>query len=98
MPAARASALILTRWRSTNGAIQQLATREIPVSAGTWYDLRVEVVSGLTRVFVNDELQFSTNADLEPTTNVVRPIPMGQVGLVTYEATADFDDFRTYQP
>jgi hypothetical protein len=23
---------------------------------------------------------------------------MGQVGLVTYKATADFDDFRPYQP
>ena len=78
--------------------IEQLATRAIPVSAGTWYDLRVEVVGGLTRVFVNNELQLSTNADLGPTSNEVRPISMGQVGLVTYKATADFDDFRAYQP
>ena len=89
---------VISLWRRTNGAIQQLATRAIPVSAGTWYDLRVEVVGGLTRVFVNNELQLSTNADLGPTANELRPIPMGQVGLVTYKATADFDDFRAYQP
>jgi hypothetical protein len=89
---------VISLWRRTNGAIQQLATRNIPVSTGTWYDLRVEVVGGLTRVFVNNALQFSTNADLGPTPNDVRPTAMGQVGLVTYKATADFDDFRAYQP
>jgi len=36
--------------------------------------------------------------DLGPVTNEARPIPMGQVGLVIYKATADFDDFRAYQP
>ena len=89
---------VISLWRRTEGAIQQLATRAIPVSTGTWYDLRVEVVGGVTRVFVNNELQFSTNADLGPTSNEVRPVSMGQVGLITYKATADFDDFRAYQP
>lgn len=89
---------VISLWRRTDGAIQQLATRNIPVSTGTWYDLRVEVVGGLTRVFVNNELQLSTNADLGPTTALVRPTAMGQVGLITYKATADFDDFRAYQP
>jgi hypothetical protein len=89
---------VISLWRRTNGAIEQLATREIPVSTGTWYDLRVEVVGGLTRVFVNNQLQLSTNADLGPTLSEVRPIAIGQVGLVTYKATADFDDFRAYQP
>ncbi len=89
---------VISLWRRTNNAIEQLATRAIPVSTGTWYDLRVEVVGGLTRVFVNNELQLSTNADLGPSAGVARPISMGQVGLVTYKATADFDDFRAYQP
>jgi hypothetical protein len=89
---------VISLWRRTAGAIQQLATRTIPVSTGTWYDLRVEVVAGLTRVFVNNQLMLSTSADLGPTTNEVRPVAMGQVGLVTHKATADFDDFRAYQP
>jgi len=89
---------VISLWRRTNGVLEQLGARRIPVTTGTWYDLRVEVVGGLTRVFVNDELQFSTSADLGPTPAYVPPISKGQVGLITYKATADFDDFRAYQP
>jgi hypothetical protein len=88
---------VISLWRRTNGAIQQLGTRNIPVSTGTWYDLRVEVVGGLTRVFVNNELQISSNAELGPTADL-RGKSMGRVGLITRKATADFDDFRAYQP
>jgi hypothetical protein len=89
---------VISMWRRTNGVLEQLGARRIPVTTGTWYDLRVEVVGGLTRVFVNNELQFSTSADLGPTPEYVPPTQKGQVGLVTYKATADFDDFRAYQP
>ena len=89
---------VISLWRRTNGALEQLGARRIPVTTGTWYDLRVEVVAGITRVFVNKELQFSTSADLGPTPAQGSPVPVGQVGLVTYKATADFDDFRAYQP
>jgi hypothetical protein len=89
---------IISLWRYTNRVPEQLGARRIPVTTGTWYDLRVEVVGGLTRVFVNDELQFSTSADLGPTPRDVPSTSKGQVGLVTYKATADFDDFRAYQP
>jgi hypothetical protein len=89
---------VISLWRRTDGVLEQLGARRIPVTTGTWYDLRVEVVGGLTRVFVNNELQFSTSADLGPTPAYVPPISKGQVGLITYKATADFDDFRAYQP
>jgi hypothetical protein len=89
---------VISLWRRTNGAIEQLGTRNVQVSTGTWYDLRVEVVGGLTRVFVNNQLQISTNADLGPTPDGIRPLSLGQVGLITHKATADFDDFRAYQP
>jgi hypothetical protein len=89
---------VISLWRRTNGAIEQLATRSAPLSVGTWYDLRVEIVAGLTRVFVNNELMLQTNADLGPTPDDARPGTLGQVGLMTYKATADFDEFHAYQP
>jgi pectate lyase len=88
---------VISLWRRTNGAITQLATRSMTVTPGTWYTVRVEVVGGLTRVFVNEQLQLSSNADPGPTVPNVS-WSKGQVGLITYKATADFDDFLAYQP
>jgi hypothetical protein len=87
----------ISLWRRTNGAIQQLGTRNIPVSTGTWYTLRVETVGGETRVFVNDTLQFTSTADLGPDNPDVQG-RKGTVGLITQNATAEFDDFLAYQP
>ncbi len=87
----------ISLWRRTNGAIQQLGTRNIPVSTGTWYTLRAETVGGETRVFVNDTLQFTSTADLGPDNPDVQG-RKGTVGLMTQKATADFDDFPAYQP
>ena len=89
---------VIALWRRTNGVLEQLGARRVPVTTGTWYDLRVEVVGGLTRVFLNNELQFSSNAEFGPNPRYVSPVSKGQVGLATYKATADFDDFRAYQP
>jgi len=77
--------------------IQQLATKAFTVTSGTWYRVRVEIVNGLTRVFVDDQLQLSTSADPGPATPFV-DWTRGSVGLVTYKATADFDSFLAYQP
>ncbi|HUQ09084.1 MAG TPA: family 16 glycoside hydrolase [Steroidobacteraceae bacterium] len=87
----------ISLWRRTNGAIQQLGTRNLPVSTGTWYTLRVETVGGETRVFVNDVLQFTSTADLGPNNPDVQG-RKGTVGLITQKSTADFDDFLAYQP
>jgi hypothetical protein len=87
----------ISLWRRTNGAIQQIGTRAIAVTTGTWYTLRVETVGGETRVFVNDTLQFTTTAELGPTNPDVQG-QKGTVGLITQKSTADFDDFLAYQP
>ena len=88
---------VIALWRRVNGQITQLATRSMPVTAGTWYRVRVEVVKGLTRVFVDNQLQLSTNADPGPAIPAYSD-SKGQVGLITYKATADFDDVVAYQP
>jgi hypothetical protein len=74
-----------------------LATQNFPVTLGQWYTLRIEVLGGQTRVFVDNQLQLATNADPGPTSTDETP-EKGQVGLITYKATADFDDFLAYQP
>jgi len=88
---------VISLWRRTNGAITQLATRSMTVTPGTWYTVRVELVGGLTRVYVNEQLQLSSSADPGPTVPNVS-WSKGQVGLITYKATADFEDILAYQP
>ena len=88
---------VISLWRRTNGAITQLATRAMTVNPGTWYTVRVEVVGGLTRVYVNEQLQLASSADPGPTVPNVS-WSKGQVGLITYKATADFEDILAYQP
>jgi hypothetical protein len=88
---------VISLWRRTNGAITQLATRSMTVTPGTWYTVRVEVVGGLTRVYVNEQLQLASSADPGPTVPNVS-WSKGQVGLITYKATADFEDILAYQP
>jgi hypothetical protein len=88
---------VISLWRRTNNVITNLGVAALTVTPGTWYDVRVEVVNGLTRVFVNDQLLISTNADPGPVNPGVE-WQMGRVGLVTYRATADFDNFLAYQP
>jgi hypothetical protein len=88
---------VISLWRRANGDIVQLATRALTVTPGTWYDVRIEVVNQRTRVFVNDQLYLVSNADPGPAVPGVA-WSKGKVGLVTYKATADFDDFLAYQP
>ncbi len=88
---------VISLWRRTNGVIQQLATQRLAITANAWYDVRVEVVNGATRVFVNDQLILASSADAGPDNPGV-DWSKGQVGLITHNATADFDDFRSHQP
>ena len=83
--------------RLINGQIRVLAEKPYTVSTGTWYTLRVEVVNGITHVFVNNRQELWTMENPGPA--VPDPIvPKGQVGLATYRATADYDNFLAYQP
>lgn len=88
---------VISLWRRTNGASQQLATQRLAVTPGTAYDVRLEVVAGTTRVFVNNQLMLASNADPGPDNPQVH-WSKGQTGLITHNATADFDDFMVYQP
>jgi len=88
---------VISLWRRTDNVITNLGVAALTVTPGTWYDVRVEVVDGLTRVFVNDQLLISSNADPGPT-HLGVDWKKGQVGLITYKATADFDNFLAYQP
>ncbi len=88
---------VIALWKRVNDVSQQLTTRRFPVSVDTWYDVRLEVVNDITRVYVDDELVLMSTADPGPHLGLPRE-GAGQVGLITYGATADFDDFISHQP
>ena len=88
---------VISLWRRGPGGLQNLANRPFTVTTGTWYVVRVEIVAGLTRVFVNNQLQLSSNADPGPS-NPYLDVDISHVGLITNDATADFDNFFAYQP
>jgi hypothetical protein len=83
------SSNVLSLRELDSGQIQVLAEQPLNVTTGTWYTLRLEKVGGKIRVYVNDTLRLTYD----------EPAPYGgQVGLITYKAAADFDDFLAYQP
>jgi hypothetical protein len=87
----------VTLRRLAGGNVYPIAEAPYTVTAGNWYSLRLEIVGGLTRVIVNDKVVISTNADygsLQRYTALER----GAVGLVSYRAAGDYDDFLAYQP
>ena len=88
---------VLSLWRRQTGALTQLAQIRYPFGLDTWYTMRLEVVGERTRVYMNDVLLLSSNADPGPDVPNVS-WSKGQVGLITYGATADFTDILVYQP
>lgn len=83
------SSNVLSLRRLVNGQIQVLSEQPLTITPGTWYTVRMERIGDKVRVFVNDTLRLSaTDAGA----------PAGQVGLITYKAAAEFDDFLSYQP
>ena len=88
---------ILSLRRYIDDVLVVLTEKPYPVNIGTWYTVRIEIVNGWTRVYVNNRLELATTADPGPPT--VDPIlAKGQVGLWMYKATAEYDDFFAYQP
>jgi hypothetical protein len=87
----------VTLRRTVSGNIYPIAEAPYTVTPGTWYTLRLEIVAGLTRVFVNDQLVIATNTDYGSAQRFVAT-QQGAVGMVSYRATADYDDFLAYQP
>ena len=88
---------VISLWRMTNGVATWLGGAPLAVTPGRWYDVRMEVVGNLTRVYVDGKLMLSTDADPGP----IAPSALdgfGHTGLATFRAAAEFDDFQAYQP
>jgi hypothetical protein len=87
----------VTLRRLVSGNVYPIAEVPYTVTAGNWYSLRLEIVAGLTRVIINDKVVIASNADHGPTQRYTA-IEYGAVGLVSYRAAGDYDDFLAYQP
>jgi pectate lyase len=72
-----------------NGAITTIASVPVNVAVGSWYALRLEANGTMLRAYLNGALVMQAI----DTTHV-----SGRVGLMTYKAAADFDDYVAYQP
>jgi hypothetical protein len=73
----------------TNGGITVLDTAPYTRQAGVPVQLRLEAIRDRVRVYVNDELRLErSGAD----------IVAGKVGLMTYKASASFENYVAYEP
>jgi len=91
---------VVSLWRRQNGAITQLdTTRYGAGGAGTPIDVRIEIVAQQTRVYFGGETvaRLETDAPPGPWSPTLEQTT-GRVGLITQNATAEFDDFMAYQP
>jgi hypothetical protein len=89
----------ITVRRLVNGQIQQIANLSpgIPITAGQWYTVRIEIVNNWLNLYLNNRPILGTGAPLGPNESPIGS-GIGQTGLVTYRAAADYDDFVAYQP
>lgn len=72
-----------------NGAITVLGSAPRTVTAGTWYDLRLEAVGNQLRAYVNGTLAIQATDGSFAT---------GKSGLLTFKSAAQFKAIRAYQP
>jgi hypothetical protein len=87
----------VTLRRTVSGNVYPIAEAPYAVTPGTWYALRLEIVGGLTRVVVNDKVVIQTNTDYGSIQRYVAT-QQAAVGVVSYRAAVDYDDFLAYQP
>jgi pectate lyase len=73
----------------TNGAITVLDSEPYTRQAGVPVKLRLEAVRDRVRVYVNGELR------LEHAGEAIVP---GKMGLMTYKASAAFENYVAYEP
>jgi pectate lyase len=72
-----------------NGGITTISSVPVNVSVGSWHALRLEVAGTTLRAYFNGTLVIQA-MDTTHTS--------GRVGLMTYKAAAQFDDYVAYQP
>jgi hypothetical protein len=76
--------------RMVNGTIQVLGTAAQPVTTGTWYDLRLEIIGTNIRAYVNGDLKISaTDSTISGG---------GRNAILMYKTAADFWWYVAYQP
>jgi hypothetical protein len=73
----------------TNGAITVLDSEPFTRQAGVPVNMRLEAVGDRLRVYVNDELRIERAG---------AAIAAGKVGLMTYRASASFENYWAYEP
>lgn len=71
-----------------NGAIVELDSVPITVTAGQWYTLRLECIGDAVRVYVNDTLRLEARDSTHT---------KGNPGLMTYRTAAQYDDFAAWK-
>jgi 3-keto-disaccharide hydrolase len=72
-----------------NGNIVVLKTTSLPVTAGSWYNVRLDAIGNALRVYVDGEHYLEARDT---------SYPRGRYGLVTSRAAAEFDDLLVSQP
>ena len=75
--------------RLTNGAITVLDNEPFTRQAGVPVNLRLEAVGDRLRVYVNEELRMERAG---------AAIAAGKVGMMTYRASASFENYWAYEP
>jgi len=86
-------------WRRQDGVITQLATQLFNVAPGVPVDVRIEIVNDRIRVYFDRDWAPRLQSNAAPGPDNRWGLPLGgRVGLVTRNATAEFDDFFAYQP
>lgn len=69
--------------KKVSGSTTTLTTLDYPLSAGTWYTVKLELAGSTIRMFVNGTLQLTaTDTSLSS----------GAIGLVAYKTAASFDN------
>lgn len=72
-----------------NGTVTVLGTASLPVTANTWYDLRLDAVGNELRASVNGVQLFQA---------VDSSHASGQGGLLSYKAAAEYANYYAWQP
>jgi hypothetical protein len=75
--------------KRVNGVHSTLKEVPFTVTPGVPYRVRLEAIGSSLRLYVNDTLR----AEAQDAT-----LPTGRYGLITFNATADFDNFRAVRP
>jgi hypothetical protein len=65
--------------------------REVPFSVvrGVGYRVRLDAIASSLRLYINERLVAE---------GVDATLPTGRYGLITFNAAADFDDFKSVRP